>query len=348
MSVRKVIVGKQQYQNEKLGLPSPVLEEENKSISGAKMNKDWDDEHIWAPRDTIPSHQQHQYHLLPRIQGNTREKKINASVSSLTGTATTTTAATTAAAIIPAATVKASKTDMDVCREQSVPFIKMGLGRHHPETKRNHHVDVEDAQQYRLSSTSFDLRWQERFHEQQHDKIDMTLRSVSGALYEIISHNHAFGLFDYDESFIGSPLLQPDSSEAMQELFMAQPVTTWHDIYEQMAYVFDCGELTAEHAIISYIYVSRMLEVSEQSLCDVNWRLILLAGMLLAVKVWDDCAVYNMDFVQIFPELDIKVINMIERRFMMAMDWDVSCKCSIFAKTFFDLREFATTRTPLL
>ena len=51
-----------------------------------------------------------------------------------------------------------------------------------------------------------------------------------------------------------------------------------------------------------------MLEVSEQSLCDVNWRLILLAGMLLAVKVWDDCAVYNMDFVQIFPELDIKVM----------------------------------------
>ena len=39
---------------------------------------------------------------------------------------------------------------------------------------------------------------------------------------------------------------------------------------------------------------------------------------------------------------------MIERRFMMAMDWDVSCKCSIFAKTFFDLREFASTRTPLL
>ena len=72
----------------------------------------------------------------------------------------------------------------------------------------------------------------------------MYIFSVSGALYEIIAHNHAFGLFDYDESFIGSPLLQPDSSEAMQELFMAQPVTTWHDIYEQMAYVFDCGEVS--------------------------------------------------------------------------------------------------------
>ncbi|KAI8146260.1 hypothetical protein BJV82DRAFT_410853 [Fennellomyces sp. T-0311] len=225
--------------------------------------REWDeDETIWARRDEQPT-----------IEQNTREK-----------------------------TVRPSKTDMDVCREESVPFIKMGLGRR-PETPTS--VDVEDAQEYRLS---VDLRWQERFHEQQHDKIDMMLRSVSTALYEVISHNHAFGLFDYDESFTGSPLLQPDASDSMQELFMAQPVTTWHDIYEQMAYVFDCGELTSEHAIITYIYVIRMLDKSEQSLCDVNWRLVLLAGMLLAVKVWDDCAVYNMDFVQIFPELDIKIM----------------------------------------
>ncbi|KAI9266516.1 hypothetical protein BDA99DRAFT_558587 [Phascolomyces articulosus] len=344
MSVRKAIVGKQQH-HEKLALPSPVLEEDHITRS-VTINKDWDDEHIWAPRDTAPPPpgQQHYQHYR-RIEANKREKKANASLSSLKAPTSTMTAV--AATTTTNTAVKASKTDMDVCREQSVPFIKIGLGRRHQEIP-NQNVDVEDAQQYRLSSTSFDLRWQERFHEQQHDKIDMTLRSVSGALYEIISHNHAFGLFDYDESFIGSPLLQPDSSEAMQELFMAHPVTTWHDIYEQMAYVFDCGELTTEHAIITYIYVSRMLEKSEQSLCDVNWRLILLAGMLLAVKVWDDCAVYNMDFVQIFPELDIKVINMIERRFMMAMDWDVSCKCSIFAKTYFDLREFASTRTPLL
>ena len=179
MSVRKVIVGKQQYPNEKLGLPSPVLEE-NKSITSVTINKDWDDEHIWAPRDTIPSQQQeqqeqqYQYNPIQRMEGNTRERKPNASLSSLIGTVATKT--TNAAAVIPTGTVKASKTDMDVCREQSVPFIKMGLSRHHPETKKNQHVDVDDAQQYRLSSTSFDLRWQERFHEQQHDKIDMTLR----------------------------------------------------------------------------------------------------------------------------------------------------------------------------
>ncbi|KAI9469311.1 hypothetical protein BDB00DRAFT_863159 [Zychaea mexicana] len=87
-----------------------------------------------------------------------------------------------------------------------------------------------------------------------------------------------------------------------------------------------------------------MLETSDQSLCDANWRLVLLAAMLLAVKVWDDCAVYNYDFVQIFPELDIRVINMIERRFMMAMNWDVSCTCSYFARTYFDLRSLVSTR----
>lgn len=60
-------------------------------------------------------------------------------------------------------TIKSSKTDTNMKNELSVPFIKMGLGRRTS-------LDVEDQVQYTtrsMSSTSFALQWQEKFHDQQ-------------------------------------------------------------------------------------------------------------------------------------------------------------------------------------
>jgi hypothetical protein len=60
-------------------------------------------------------------------------------------------------------TIKSSKTDTNMKNQLSVPFIKMGLGRRTS-------LDVEDQVQYTtrsMSSTSFALQWQEKFHDQQ-------------------------------------------------------------------------------------------------------------------------------------------------------------------------------------
>ncbi|KAG0168461.1 hypothetical protein DFQ28_001921 [Apophysomyces sp. BC1034] len=98
-------------------------------------------------------------------------------------------------------------------------------------------------------------------------------------------------------------------------------------------------KLSSEHAIISLIYVERMLNHSGQDLCDISWRLILLAAVLVAVKTWDDCAIFNVDFVHIFFETDISTINYIERQFLAAIDWNVTVRCSAFASRYFALRE---------
>ncbi|CAO3588060.1 unnamed protein product [Absidia cylindrospora] len=230
-------------------------------------------------------------------------------------------------------TMKSSKTDTNMKSGLSVPFIKMGLGRRS--------LDMEDQVQYTsrsISSTSFALQWQEKFHDQQlpRDRIVNTLKSVSLSLHNIIQHNHNYQQFTSDTTYVAHPNLLP--GENARQLFATVPLTHWRDIFDQMAYIFDNGALTAEHAIITLIYIERMLGRSKQHLCEANWRLIVLAGLMAAVKVWDDCAVYNMDFVQIFPELDIKHINLIERRFLEHIDWDVSVRCSLFASTYFDLR----------
>ncbi|KAI9311199.1 hypothetical protein BX666DRAFT_1998865 [Dichotomocladium elegans] len=224
--------------------------------------------------------------------------------------------------IIPRKPVQHSKTDMDLLREQSVPYIKMGMTRQQKKGNQRQQPQPQQASPSSASSspmnrrplhanvkptTFYDLQqWHQRFHDQQQnpDKLEANLHRVTAALFRIIQLNHQDGFFEYDEdAFSGSPMLH-----LRDKLFDIQPLTTPEDIFDQIAYVFECGELTSEHAILTYIYVERMLRKSGQALCDINWRFIVLAGMLLAVKVWDDCAVYNSDFVQIFPELDIPLV----------------------------------------
>jgi hypothetical protein len=51
-----------------------------------------------------------------------------------------------------------------------------------------------------------------------------------------------------------------------------------------------------------------MLERSNQRLWDFSWRMIVMSSLLTAVKVWDDCAIFNADFAMIFPELSLDIM----------------------------------------
>ncbi|KAI8641839.1 hypothetical protein BD408DRAFT_432918 [Parasitella parasitica] len=256
----------------------------------------------------------------------------------------------TAAAAATAAVVRASRTEGNMSSLQdSIPYVC--VGKQLP-TQRSSiprpinkklHLDIEDIKTYKKSTSvysnikDYDIQWQQSFHEAQksRDKVENTLKSVSWAFYSIIKRNHSLNEFDCNVIF--------DENESNMEdtncYDLNEPLTEWNDVYDQLAYVFDCGELNAEHAIITFIYVKRMLELSKQKLWDFSWRMIIMAALLTAVKVWDDCAIFNADFAMIFPELSLDVINNIERVFLTYLQWDVSVSCSEFAKTYFHLRD---------
>ncbi|OUM69550.1 hypothetical protein PIROE2DRAFT_2411 [Piromyces sp. E2] len=73
------------------------------------------------------------------------------------------------------------------------------------------------------------------------------------------------------------------------------------EIYKFLNSLFHAAELNSECAIISLIYVERMLAYTNITIHSCNWTRILLGGVLLASKVWDDHAIWNADFCQIFP-----------------------------------------------
>ncbi|KFO19742.1 Cyclin-Y-like protein 1 [Fukomys damarensis] len=92
-------------------------------------------------------------------------------------------------------------------------------------------------------------------------------------------------------------------------------------IYRFVAVIFNAVWLPAECAIITLVYLERLLSYAEIDICPTNWRRIVLGAILLACKVWHDEAVWNMDFCRILKDVTLEDI--------------------VYAKYYFDLRSLA-------
>ncbi|KAJ3356263.1 hypothetical protein HDU83_001470 [Entophlyctis luteolus] len=111
------------------------------------------------------------------------------------------------------------------------------------------------------------------------------------------------------------------------------------DIYKFLDCIFHAAELNVECAVITLIYIERMLINTGITLSSCNWARIVLGALLLASKVWDDHAVWNVDFCQIFPDIEVSDMNELERWYLAAIRYNVSVKASIYARYYFELRD---------
>jgi hypothetical protein len=63
--------------------------------------------------------------------------------------------------------------------------------------------------------------------------------------------------------------------------------------------------MTTENVIISIVYLERVISAKKLVFQPINWARIILGAAILAAKVWDDHAIWNIDFCQIFPEVPV-------------------------------------------
>ncbi|XP_046882705.1 cyclin-Y-like isoform X2 [Hypomesus transpacificus] len=166
-----------------------------------------------------------------------------------------------------------------------------------------------------------------------------TIKCVSLAIYYHIKNRDTDGRM-FQEIF--DEMLHPLSkSEVPSDYNKHDPEQK--QIYRFVRTLFSAAQLTAECAIVTLVYLERLLTYAEIDIAPGNWKRIVLGAILLASKVWDDQAVWNVDYCQILKDITVEDMNELERQFLELLQFNINVPSSVYAKYYFDLRSLSET-----
>jgi len=101
--------------------------------------------------------------------------------------------------------------------------------------------------------------------------------------------------------------------------------------------IFKIGQLAPESLLMGVAYIERIMKAGFK-LYPFNYKRIILSALILASKVWEDQAVWNVDFLEIFPLATPNDLGQLEKKLLSMLQFDVSLKASDYARIYFDLR----------
>jgi len=107
--------------------------------------------------------------------------------------------------------------------------------------------------------------------------------------------------------------------------------------------LFEGQDLSAECGVMAAAYIERLLSLTGITIHASNWRRITLGALLLSSKVWEDLAVWNIDFLSSFPRLTVKDLNRLEWVYLSSLSFTVSLTATVYAKYYFQLRSLSDT-----
>jgi len=88
-------------------------------------------------------------------------------------------------------------------------------------------------------------------------------------------------------------------------------------------------------------YVDRLLTLSGMWLLPCNWRRVVLGAIILASKIWEEMAVWNVDYQKVFPLVRTSDLAMLEKEYLTVLQFTVTLKASVYAKYYYELRSLS-------
>lgn len=142
---------------------------------------------------------------------------------------------------------------------------------------------------------------------------------------------------DLNDCFIDEPIEILQQQQQLSDYkYIVQP--TQRTIYIFVKTLFKAAQLTSEYAITTLVYLERLMTYAEMDLTPKTWRRMFLGAILLSSKVWEDQAVWNVDYAQILEGISVEDINELERQFLELIQFNMNVPSSVYAKYYFHLR----------
>lgn len=145
----------------------------------------------------------------------------------------------------------------------------------------------------------------------------------------------------YTYQFVQSPITRVGFLYGVVPMKYCPMTPDLADIHKFLFDIFVRANLTAECSIVCLIYIERLMEVGNVPLVAETWKPIVLCGLLLASKVWQDVGSWNCEIAEVCPEYSLQAINQLERTFCVTIKWNLYISSSVYAKYYFALRSLA-------
>ncbi|CAI5721213.1 unnamed protein product [Peronospora effusa] len=154
---------------------------------------------------------------------------------------------------------------------------------------------------------------------------------------EIFREEH-FVTPQYKYTFVRLPRVHPMTVYRMEKITSKRHVPSVDEIFRFCKNLFNKAQLSAECTIVCLIYIERVMEQANVPLVAATWKPIVLCGLLLASKVWQDLSSWNVEISNIYPQFSLHSINRLERLFLHHIQWDLYISATVYAKYYFALR----------
>ncbi len=143
--------------------------------------------------------------------------------------------------------------------------------------------------------------------------------SISVALARLVEQGHAnpkkVYLDIFDERHHPLQMKHPQPHEDLYRL------PTEDDVYVFIHPILHKLRVKPESGVLSLVYIEKLLSNTGMTLDTFNWRKVVLSCIILATKVYEELAVWNADFKEVFPSLSVHDLNRIEMEVCCGLRW---------------------------